>query len=357
MNLGARSFALALAALALPAGLLACRGVLGIDEDRPLLPEGAGDGGATGEGGGPGPGAEGGTGADASGDATAGFDAAFDAGVTAVDRRYAVWPLPPEHPLLSNYTIDTDTVVDKTTGLEWQRRSATPYSQSYALGKSYCDDLDLGGQTDWRLPTRIEVQTILDFAASPGLVNTTVFPDAATPASAQDQWTDSISLLRAKLDDRYTVNMVYGFVTVASTNANSNLIQCVRGGPATSPVARYDVTGGAARDVRTGLVWQVTPLATTMLLADAKVACQTLSVDGVGGWRLPTVRELVSLVDESREVAPLTPAIFAAGPKARYWSSTTRANPATANYTVDFGTANVHQDEFTLGKMAVRCVR
>ena len=47
--------------------------------------------------------------------AASGFDAAFDAGATAVDRRFAVWPLPPVKPLLSSYVLTTD----KTTGLEW----------------------------------------------------------------------------------------------------------------------------------------------------------------------------------------------------------------------------------------------
>lgn len=359
MKRGARtlSLPLSLAPFALVAALGACRGVLGIDEDVPLLPEGAGEGGVSGDGAGPGPGTEGGPGADAGADVAVGFDAAFDAGVTAVDRRYAVWPLPSDKPLLSDYVLTTDTVTDKTTGLEWQRRDAVPATMAYAIGKAYCDDLDLGGQTDWRLPTRIETLTILDYGQAQRLLNNTVFVDGALPGAPSHQWTDSVSLLRQKLDDRLTVDVLLGLVEIASTNANANLVRCVRGGPTTSPVTRYDVAGGAARDVRTGVVWQVTPMATTMLLADAKIACQTLSVDGVGGWRLPNVRELVSLVDESREVAPLVPALFAAGPTARYWSSTTRANPATANFAVDFGTANVHQEELTVGKMSVRCVR
>jgi hypothetical protein len=118
------------------------------------------------------------------------------------------------------------------------------------------------------------------------------------------------------------------------------------------------VTAGTARDVRTGVTWQAAAFATTQLFDDAKASCAALSLGGPGApWRLPTVRELVTLIDEAREVAPMVPAIFDAGPKARYWSSTVRANPATATYAVDMNTANVHQEDFTTEKMSVRCVR
>ena len=356
MSNGVRHVTLAIASIATAAALVACRGVLGIDEDVPLLPSGAGEGGATDDGATPEAGIDG-AGSSAASDAAVGFDAAFDAGVTTVDRRFAVWPLPPVRPLLSSYDLTADTVTDKTTGLVWQRNDASPATMSYGQGVTYCSGLTLGGQTGWRLPTRIETLTILDYGQSAGLLNNTVFVNGALPAAPSEQWTDSNSLLRAKLDDRFVVDVLLGLVTIASTVQNSNIIRCVRGGPTTSPLTRYDVVGGAARDVRTGVVWQVTPLATTMLLADAKLACESLPLGGTGGWRLPSVRELVSLVDESREVAPLAPALFQPGPTARFWSSTTRATPATANFAVDFGTANVHQEDFTMEKLSVRCVR
>lgn len=336
----------------------ACRGVLGIDENVPLLAEGTGDGatgdGATGDGGS----GEGGL----SDGAT--VDGEDDAGTIPVDRRYAVWRLPPAKPALSNYDLtSTEVVVDKSTSLVWERQEPSPVSASYAVASAYCDALVLAGQSDWRLPTRIELLTILDYGTSPGVLNKTVFPDGAQ-AGGTIAWTSSINLFRAKLTDRYTVDLSLALVNIQQIEQTSNLYRCVRGGPTTSPANRYVVTpgsGGAsstARDVRTGVTWQVTAFPTTQLYDEAKLSCAGLSLGGPGApWRLPTIRELVTLIDESREAAPLLPPLFDAGPKARYWSETIRANPATAAYALDTGTANVHQEGIDTERMSVRCVR
>lgn len=343
--------ALALAGLVAAGTLLACRGILGIDDDVALLPA-ASDGGASLEDG-PTSAPDGSPIADAASD----FDAAFDAGVTAVDRRFAVWPLPPVKPLLSSYVLTADTVTDKTTGLEWERNDASPGTRAYAGGATHCAGLAIGGQTDWRLPTRIEALTFLDYGQTLGLLNQAVFPDGALPGSPVFMWTDSISLLAPKLDDRFQINLELGLVTIAANTSISNRIKCVRGGPTTSPVTRYEVVAGAARDVRTGVVWQVVPVATTKLLADAALACASLVLGGVGGFRLPTVRELASLVDESREVAPLLPTALQPGPSARFWSSTARAKSPAATYGVDFDTANVQAEESASAALSVRCAR
>ena len=77
----------------------------------------------------------------------------------------------------------------------------------------------------------------------------------------------------------------------------------------------------------------------------------------VGGFRLPTVRELASLVDESREVAPLLPPALQGGPAPRFWSSTPRAKSPAATYVVDFASANIVAEESAAAVLSVRCAR
>jgi hypothetical protein len=52
------------------------------------------------------------------------------------------------------------TWIDPKTGLEWQYES--PGRMSWFEARSYAASLCLDGKTDWRLPTLIELESLLD---------------------------------------------------------------------------------------------------------------------------------------------------------------------------------------------------
>lgn len=55
-------------------------------------------------------------------------------------------------------------VTDNLTGLVWARNAnLTSYSVTFASAIAYCEALDYGGQTDWRLPNVKELQSLIDF--------------------------------------------------------------------------------------------------------------------------------------------------------------------------------------------------
>ena len=83
---------------------------------------------------------------------------------------------------VSVYTDNEDgTVTDNSTGLMWQQATATGgTSGNYLTWKdalSYCDNLSLGGHTDWRLPNFKELQSLVDFSRYKPSINTNYFPD------------------------------------------------------------------------------------------------------------------------------------------------------------------------------------
>ena len=74
------------------------------------------------------------------------------------------------------------TVQDKVTGLLWQKAiDATTQKLVWQDAKSYCAALPLAGHT-WRLPTRIELLSIVDFTRVGPAIDSKAFP--GVPGSA-----------------------------------------------------------------------------------------------------------------------------------------------------------------------------
>jgi hypothetical protein len=259
--------------------------------------------------------------------------------------RQADWPMPNSYPgsklVAPSYdTSKTGVVIDKVTGLMWQRAlpvSANGGSYSgctkgsvagaqcaWSEAKSYCANLSLAGYSDWRLPTKIELETLLDYAVTNPAIDQSVFP--STPASwfwTASTWRDALS------GHAYSVDFRLGSIASSGANADIGMVRCTRGGSVTSgtPQTRYGVDANAdtVTDTRTGLVWERTPPGTGSDWSDARLRCQQKQ----GAFRLPTIQELMTLVDPTAFNPAVDASAFpntsTAGP---FWSSTEYAeNP------------------------------
>ncbi|MCB1144950.1 MAG: chitobiase/beta-hexosaminidase C-terminal domain-containing protein, partial [Leptospiraceae bacterium] len=89
-----------------------------------------------------------------------------------------------------SYTDNGDgTITDNVTGLIWQKCSMGQNNDSTCSGTatrvtwtdavSYCENLSLGGQADWRLPGKKQYETIYDWGNSSGSINSSYFPNTA----------------------------------------------------------------------------------------------------------------------------------------------------------------------------------
>ena len=56
-----------------------------------------------------------------------------------------------------------DTVTDKRTGLVWID-SDEGIQRPWKEAISYCDELNFAGQTDWRLPSKLELESTVDYS-------------------------------------------------------------------------------------------------------------------------------------------------------------------------------------------------
>lgn len=138
---------------------------------------------------------------------------------------------------------------------------------------------------------------------------------------------------------------------------------------ADAPPGQYGLFNGTdvyILDSKTGLRWERFPTSTQMKFVDAATHCSTLSL-GVfsSGWRVPSYKELLTIVDEQphleyRGSALVSVAIdgnaFPQTPVDNYfWTSSVFPQDSTFGYAVIFSTGQAFQN--TQGNSAyVRCV-
>jgi hypothetical protein len=125
-------------------------------------------------------------------------------------------------------------------------------------------------------------------------------------------------------------------------------------GHADAPIGQYTVTTDTVYDTKTKLTWQraVAPSATW---ANATSYCTALNLGGPG-WRLPSMKELQTIVDKTRSNPAIDPTAFPSTSSARFWSSSPAADNSGYAWTVYFNYG--HSDRYDVnGAFLVRCVR
>ena len=128
-----------------------------------------------------------------------GDDSAFQTGVE--------WPSP-------RFIDNSDgTVTDKLTGLMWERiPSGTKMSWTAAL--DYANNYGLAGYTDWRLPNRIELKSLINYGQSnpASWLNTQGFSNVQADTNSQASWYWSSTTHASRHDDAWPVIMDKGSV-------------------------------------------------------------------------------------------------------------------------------------------------
>jgi formylglycine-generating enzyme required for sulfatase activity len=252
----------------------------------------------------------------------------------------------------ASYVVGGDGIVtDEVTGLSWQQQ-APGDTFTWQAALAYCDTLELAGHADWRLPTRIELMSVMDFTRSGAKWDSGAFPGAqgGFHKTASD-WILTINQTGAGAgrDFAWAFNMSDGIVSNAYSKATAARLRCVRGnGPgeapgtaAVAPPNQYSVVAeGEVRDNYTGLVWQRGYSESLLSWQAAVEYCATLGLNGQS-WRLPSIREASTLVDEAqvapsidREMFPDTQ--YGARSNDWYWASHTAAGNESAAWAINF---------------------
>ncbi|MCP3922594.1 MAG: DUF1566 domain-containing protein [Desulfobacterales bacterium] len=264
------------------------------------------------------------------------------------------------------------TVTDLNTGLMWQKAFKKIEWNNAATDAKRATT---GGYTDWRVPTIKESYSLILFNGSTGTgrPNSRSAPSNAIPYIATNyfdfeygtgnryidaQYITSTSYLGKIMNNQegfFGVNFADGRIKCYPKQGNRNsrkwYVRYVRGSKDYGKNKFVDNRDGTISDKTTGLMWLQTDSGNTkfqsilsrfirkdgsMNWKEALNFCENMNFAGKSDWRLPTAKELQSLVNYNRSpsatMSPAIDPIFKATEikdegKSRnypfYWSSTT----------------------------------
>lgn len=240
-------------------------------------------------------------------------------------------------PVFSSSKISGDTIIsDSTTGLIWQQTYETSKTWQEAL--KYCEDLTYAGKNDWRLPNKNELASLLNYDKSSSPYSD--FPNMPKKwfwGSTTSNELDKIS--RAWHTNFGNTDTKYGTNTESksgSTSISSNAIRCVRSERINDPCENHTCgsvahssgvcvpenafeyscacddgyfwngtqckimpecnasSGTPCKDSTSGLIWS--NRVDNKTWQQAIDYCDSYTEDGLGGWHLPNIDELKTLL-------------------------------------------------------------
>lgn len=260
---------------------------------------------------------------------------------------YPTWrmPSPPGVPsdVAASYAIADQTATEANSRLTWQRSFTDKRTWDSAV--AYCADLSLGGFDDWRMPSRIELVSLVDFTRLPSI------DQEAFPNTANDYfWSASPTSTRKEF--YFSLYFGAGLTAFGIPGGASGHVRCVRGGgPGLLP--RFTLSDSTALDRNTQLTWQRKILDQPLSWESANDYCRGLK----NGWRLPSNKELQTIVDETTDHPTADLTLFPNTPAALFWTSTpvNKVGLSSAVY-VDMRDG-INEEAGTNEAFWVRCVR
>lgn len=286
-------------------------------------------------------------------------------------------------------THSSNCMIDNLTGLMWVKNAnllfnptATPADtgiRNWQQALDFSNNLQLCGYSDWRLPNRIELYSLINF----GVSNPTAWliDNGFTNVKENFYWSSTtwgfnkaaatqVALYAGYVDGEAKSFSGYvwpvrtgspGIISlpqtgqITCTNTAGDVITCANTGQDGDyktgqawPTPRFTVddTNNCILDNLTGLTWARAPENLKYNWENALKTSNELTLCGFDDWRLPNINELNSLVN-SEPMAPATPANwlndqgFTGMQNSDYWSSTNDVLSGTTAYLVDMFSGNV----------------
>lgn len=191
----------------------------------------------------------------------------------------------------------------------------------------------LCGFNDWRMPSIKELENIVDFSRINPAIDSSYFPNTRADDLGQF-WTSTPDSMTSG-QFAWKVDFKTGGV-MKEQPLKAQPVRLVRGTAQSANQFSSTDGGFTVTDSRTGLVWKrehemidptqpndwTTRVNRAFSWQDALKRALTDTTGGHTDWRLPNIKELRSIVDESRNLPAINTTFFLAPPfQSQFWSS------------------------------------
>jgi hypothetical protein len=246
------------------------------------------------------------------------------------------------------HKVDTNIVLDNTTGLQWQNDklvtsddySFLPGDTNWDKALAYCENLELNVPSssevlydDWRLPSIEELLTLVDYSNQDNMLDN-MFNHLGSVVGHPEYYYYWSSTAHSSANEfAWLIDLKSGEHHYHGKNSSDN-VRCVRGD--TLPTNEFTRTlNGVVKDFSTNLLWQDNEVYNSISIEDSISYCQNLNLDNITDWRVPNINELKSILDNS--LTPLNISdVFENTSNAFYYSSTHNAVDNTKYWLVGF---------------------
>lgn len=226
------------------------------------------------------------------------------------------------------------TITDTITGLMWQQVDGG--EMTFDKATTYANDLVLGGFSDWRMPTVLELHSILHLDKNNPALNTTYFtsPSAQYWWSGQKQVNDATKAWCANAGGGIGNHPISETVSAGGTKKFHVRVVRDVSAPTTIAARFLDNKNGTTTDQLTGLIWQQVPT-DSMTWEQALIAAEALSLGGSSLWKMPNIKELQSISEATIYNPSINKTYFSGISTTQCWSSTSLSNQGTKAWYLD----------------------
>ncbi len=256
------------------------------------------------------------------------------------------------------FTTEANGLIkDVHTGLIWENQhsdSEMTWKEAMNFAQSLCEQNYLG-HSDWRLPSREELRSIVRYDDQIPAVDTNIFPHTL-PAF---YWTSEQH--KAETDNAWGFYFAYGCSYAAPKEKPAHVrFVCGRTNAFALPSAERFILNadGTVTDTITNLMW-ISEEMPMLVQKEALVYCQNLDYAGYQDWKMPTVKELATLINLQEGAEWYYPALFPntnTKPQGFYQSSTVYGGTFGWGVNFQFGFDGYYADRMN-GKYPFRPVR